>query len=30
VSNRSRDRITGHQPRLAFAPLGKDRAEQPA
>ena len=29
VGNRGRDRVAGHQPRLALAPLGKDRAEQP-
>ncbi len=29
VSNRGRDRVPGHQPRLALATLGKDRAEQP-
>ena len=29
VSNRGRDRVPGHQPRLTLATLGKDRAEQP-
>src|SRR4030088_3771713 len=29
VSKRGRDCVPGHQPRLALAALGEDRAEQP-